>query len=224
MHIAICDDNVADRKQLERLLSRQGMGFVDSYGSAAALLANPRQYSLFFLDMNTEEDLSVKEIVDALFKEGVNVPIVLCCSKINYRVQNLPDNLLYLDKPIKSAELAELLEDARRILKKRPSALEIRCQEETAFLYEDEIIALEKSGNAVLLYATEGRSYTMQTSVENFYYDQCANRKCFFVLNRNIVINVNHMTRVSLTKVFMDNNLEYRHINQRSKLLCYLSK
>ena len=40
MHIAICDDNIADRKHLERLLSRESdkrMGtpnllYVDSYG------------------------------------------------------------------------------------------------------------------------------------------------------------------------------------------------
>ena len=49
MHIAICDDNVADRKQLERLLKREsdkrasstGIIYADSFGNASALLANP---------------------------------------------------------------------------------------------------------------------------------------------------------------------------------------
>lgn len=226
MHIAICDDNVADRKQLERLLSRLGMSFVDSYGSASALLSNPRQYGLFFIDMNTPEDLSAREIVEKLLHEGVNVPIVLCCSKINYRIQSLPDNLLYLDKPIKSSELADMIEDAKRLLKKLPTALEIRCQKETVFLYEEEIISFEKDGNQILVNATDNRTFRTQEggSLENFYYSQFENRTSFFVLNKTTVINTMHLKEVSFSKVVMDNGLVYHHFNKRSKLQCYLSK
>lgn len=49
MHIAICDDNVADRKQLERLLKRESDKqygirepfYIDSYGNAEALMRSP---------------------------------------------------------------------------------------------------------------------------------------------------------------------------------------
>ena len=59
MHIAICDDNIADRKQSERLLSREsdkrihttGNLYVDSYGNVEALLKSPQRYDLFFIDM-----------------------------------------------------------------------------------------------------------------------------------------------------------------------------
>ena len=52
MHIAICDDNVADRKQLERLLSREsdarmaqsGVFYTDSFGDT--MLGDPFLYSL----------------------------------------------------------------------------------------------------------------------------------------------------------------------------------
>ena len=52
LHIAICDDNIADRKQLERLLKREsdkraavsGIVYTDSFGNAVARLANPMQY------------------------------------------------------------------------------------------------------------------------------------------------------------------------------------
>ena len=45
MHIAICDDNIADRKQLERLLKREsdkrkaktGLLFADSFGNCRIL-------------------------------------------------------------------------------------------------------------------------------------------------------------------------------------------
>ena len=55
MHIAVCDDNVADRKQLERLLKREsdkraastGIIYTDSFGNSTALLSNPMQYDAF---------------------------------------------------------------------------------------------------------------------------------------------------------------------------------
>ena len=45
-YIAVCDDNMADRKQMERLLGREsdirlndtGVLYIDSYGSEDALL------------------------------------------------------------------------------------------------------------------------------------------------------------------------------------------
>ena len=54
MHIAICDDNIADRKQLERLLDREsdrrkdtsGVFFCDSYGNSEHLSRNPMPYEL----------------------------------------------------------------------------------------------------------------------------------------------------------------------------------
>lgn len=57
MHIALCDDNVADRKQFERLTKREsdrraardGILYVDSFGNAEALLHNPMQYDVFML-------------------------------------------------------------------------------------------------------------------------------------------------------------------------------
>ena len=59
MHIALCDDNVADRKQFERLVKREsdrraadeGILFADSFGNSESLLTNPMQYDVFYIDM-----------------------------------------------------------------------------------------------------------------------------------------------------------------------------
>ena len=58
MHIAICDDNIADRKQLERLLKREsdkragttGSFYTDSFGNCEILAINNMLYDLFFID------------------------------------------------------------------------------------------------------------------------------------------------------------------------------
>ena len=52
MHLAICDDHMADRKQMERLLGREsdrrlnttGVLYVDSFGSKESILTTPMIY------------------------------------------------------------------------------------------------------------------------------------------------------------------------------------
>ena len=114
MHIAVCDDNVADRKQLERLLGREsdkrkhdtGVFFTDSFGQSSVLARNPMPYDLFFIDL-TEDNPDGLSFALSLCKAGVSAPIVLCSSKTDYRaaaenLPNLPENLLYINRVAKS--------------------------------------------------------------------------------------------------------------------------
>ena len=89
MHIAVCDDNVADRKQMERLLTREGDKrrglvsglYVDSFGSSASLLYTPMDYDVYFLDFNSENTTGI-DIVKALIEGGKRSIFVLCCGKV----------------------------------------------------------------------------------------------------------------------------------------------
>ena len=88
MHIAICDDNIADRKHLERLLSRESdkrMGtpnllYVDSYGDREHFLFHPLMYDMIFMDMSESPALTA-EIVATITEMGFTAPIVLYSSK-----------------------------------------------------------------------------------------------------------------------------------------------
>ena len=59
MHLAVCDDNIADRKQTERLLGREsdrrinttGVLYVDSFGNRNAILCTPMIYDGLFMHM-----------------------------------------------------------------------------------------------------------------------------------------------------------------------------
>ena len=54
MHVAVCDDNVADRRHIERLLSRESdkragtpnILYIDSYGDKDHFLINPLKYNI----------------------------------------------------------------------------------------------------------------------------------------------------------------------------------
>lgn len=107
MHVAICDDNVADRKHLERLLSRESdkragtpnILYVDSYGEKMHFLANPLKYNLIFMDMSSEPGI-VEFILEHLDAMGYHAPLVLYSDKIDYTlIPNLPDYVVHAKKP-----------------------------------------------------------------------------------------------------------------------------
>ena len=135
MHIAICDDNIADRKHLERLLSRESdkrMGtpnllYVDSYGDREHFLFHPLMYDMIFMDMSESPALTA-EIVATITEMGFTAPIVLYSSKIDYtQLPDLPPNVIHQKKPYLPDPLPELLAlgDAmyRGILKRYPCIL-----------------------------------------------------------------------------------------------------
>ena len=107
MHVAICDDNVADRKHLERLLSRESdkrrdtpnILYVDSYGDKDHFLINPLKYNIIFMDMCYEKG-TVEYILDALVEMGYSAPLILYSSRIDYTtIPNLPDFVVHAKKP-----------------------------------------------------------------------------------------------------------------------------
>ena len=153
MHIAVCDDNFADRHQMERLLGRESdkegdssrMYYVDSYGSPETMLAHPKAYDLFFIDVCRTEGLSSLGIVTSLINKGATAPFVLCISNLNYRKMAFPENTLFLDKPIKVAELRAVIEEAKKLKQQAPDTIELRKITETIYAnVSDVIYAYEK--------------------------------------------------------------------------------
>lgn len=119
MHIAVLDDNIADRKQLERLLDREsdrriqttGNLYIDSYGSKGSLLFAPlKQYDFIMIDMKESVHESL-EIIKSLREKGVTIPICLMRNESEVEgIEGVPEDLFYIEKPIKVAELTSLMD------------------------------------------------------------------------------------------------------------------
>ena len=148
MHLAVCDDNIADRKQMERLLGREsdrrlnttGVLYVDSFGNRSAILSTPMIYDGLFMDM-VEDGCNAAEIARELRNAGNTLPIIFCCSKINYREEtDLPDNCFFMDKPIQPAELTEVVETLLTIKNSQEKRMEFRTDTEAFYLTEEEIM------------------------------------------------------------------------------------
>ena len=175
MHIAVCDDNVADRKQLERLLKREsdkralstGVIYTSSFGNASSMLATPMQYNAFYIDVCKTEGITGMDIVRELTAKGVNAPIVMCCSDTNYREYSFPSNVIFLDKPIKVTELGESIDHALSIMEKAEPLIELREDTETFYVTEPDILYAVENGRHVLVSLVDGRKIYVATTAMN---------------------------------------------------------
>lgn len=200
MHIAICDDNIADRKQSERLLSREsdkrihttGNLYVDSYGNVEALLKSPQRYDLFFIDM-TDLPPHGMEVAIQLREMGVTAPIVLLVSSINYRnYVNVPDLVYFIDKPVKVKELSDFLDTmAARFAEKVPT-IELRDETKAHYALPDQVIYAYPDSHIMRVKLTDGTTVNQLGTIN----DLCrilSKFDNFVILNKKYIINLDHV-------------------------------
>ena len=219
MYIAICDDNIADRKQMERLLKREADKYIkagdtlytDSFGNQEALLSHPMQYDAFFIDMCHTEGVTTNSIVRALFHKGVTAPIVLCCSEINYRVLNLPDNCFFLDKPIRVSELSASVDRALEIKHAAKAMIELRVENETRYVTEESIAYAVEAGRSLHIHFTDGSVVSILDNAVNFY-DGLDQFKSLVALSDKIVINLDQLAQTGLFSATMKDGAKF-HIS-----------
>jgi len=163
MHIAVLDEKIADRKHLERLLDREsdrripttGNLYTDTFGSVDALLVAPKQYDFFMIDVlsGISGCINVARRVRDL---GLTCPICIMRSSAEAEgITDLPDNLLWLEKPIIVAELTATID---KVLDFEQKALDSDTTDDTVTgedtvsssnsACSDNLTASELSGNA----------------------------------------------------------------------------
>jgi DNA-binding LytR/AlgR family response regulator len=210
MHIAICDDSVADRKQLERLLKKEsdrravdgGILYVDSYGNGSSLLANPMQYDVFYIDMCHTTGMSGLSIVTALKHLGVNAPIVMCCSEVDYREQNFPEGTLYLDKPIKTDQLAESIDHARYIKETAEPLIELREENGTIYVTEPDILYAVEDGRITTVTLTDGRKININSTAMTLF-DEIESHPVFVAPSVKTIINCRYIEKIDFRNAAM---------------------
>ena len=225
MHVAICDDNVADRRQLERLLKREsdrrsadtGIIYADAFGNVQSLLANPMQYDIFYIDVCNTAGLTGSGVVAMLTEKGIHAPIVMCCSKDDYKTQDFPENVIFLDKPIRTQELSASLEHALKIKAQAPDMIELREDKSTLYVTEEEIIYALENGRHVAVTLTGNRQFNANTTGENLFA-QIEKHPMFFSPNLKVIVNARYIQKLGLgcTTITMEDGSVFKvHRNCR---------
>lgn len=232
IYLAICDDNIADRKQSERLLEREkdkrlkenyDVLYIDSFGSEEALLKTPIKYDMFFVDM-TATGSNGMELAKALRKKGVTAPIVLCSSTIDYSAYvSAPNDIIFIEKPITAGQISHLIDVALDFTKSRIPLVEIRCQKDTSFVKHTDIVRARKTAKfRCEVTLADGTYLDMMDSID-ILYATCEPYGCFIKCGKDI-ININHIKAPVPYGFRLDNEdiVKYSPL-QRSKILSTLA-
>ncbi len=213
MHIAICDDNIADRKHLERLLQREsdrrkdttGILYIDSYGNVDALTKSPMIYDLFFIDMTQLPPYGMETAI--LLREiGVVAPIVMCTSKIHYEdYAKPPMDLFYIDKPFKQEELSEIIDKVETKKKKAAPTIEIRDDLNTYYIYEEDFIYAYPDGYRTKIVLRNGR-VIMQLGTLQELVPMLQPFDCFLLLGKKYVVNYSHIEKIERNYVLLSDH------------------
>ncbi|MCR4792551.1 MAG: hypothetical protein K5871_07360 [Lachnospiraceae bacterium] len=205
MHIALCDDNFGDRHQTERLLRRESdkqedsssMFIIDSYGSPETMLSHPRAYDLFIMDLCGGDENAALEVVKKLSENGATAPVVMCCSSIDYREMDFPENTMFIDKPIKVADLKEVLEKAQGIKDSAPDTIELRELLDTIYVNVSEVVYATEKGGDTMVTLMDGRTLKSIGQLWLFRRTLGTKHPQFIYANPHFLINSDHVEEVS---------------------------
>lgn len=210
MHIAVCDDNVADRKQTERLMKREADKWIadgdtfytESYGNAQALLGTPMAFDAFMIDICHTEGLTAKDIVNQIREKGVIAPMILVCSDVNYREQDFEEGTMFLDKPLQPAKIHEAMLKVKEYTLAKEPLIELRG-EETMYVKENEILYAEQSGYVSNVTLSDGRQIIARTNVGNLFDELREEHPSFVLVGNKVLLNVEHVTGVRFHRATM---------------------
>ena len=213
MYIAIVADNIADRKQTERLLGRAndvlanetGTLYIDSYGDAQSLMRAPMKYELFFLDIYGAEDHG-RSVIDALKSANVPGKIALVLPEdIPFSYQNAIEGLLTIQKPLIATTLHQLIKDAHKEqIQTVVPKVEIRSENETYYVPLEQIIYAQEINHFVYVHLDNGSTLTILGEIRDFYR-WVNNHKEFVHIKKDTVLNLNHVISSSKKEYHMSN-------------------
>lgn len=213
MYIAVLADNIADRKQTERLLGRAhdvlvadtGTLYIDSYGDAHSLLRAPMKYELFLIDMYNTEDHG-KSIIEELRKRNVPGKIaIIHPENIPFSYQDAIDGMYTLQKPILSAPLHQLIKDAHKEQQQAViPKIEIRSENETYYVPLEQILYAQEIDHFVYVHLDNGSVLSMLGELRDFYR-WVSNHKEFVQIKKDMVINLNHVISSSKKEYQLSN-------------------
>ena len=223
MHVALCDDNTADRKQSERLLQKESLNripvsgplYVDSFGSAQSLLHNPMQYDVFFLDICHSSENAV-QIAQKLIGLGVKATFVFCCSDMDYRCMDLSfmpqTQFFFLEKPIHRADLTDAIDYVLQCLAKKEHTIELRTQKDTLYVVEADIMYAKEKGHNLLVTLSSGNEVLIPSTAANFF-DQIQHYPCFLCPTAKTLVNARYIKKATFHKLVMEDGQSFRTVS-----------
>lgn len=214
LYIAVCDDNAADRKQIERLLDRENnlqksKGnplYFDSFGSKDSLMKTPNRYNLFLITASADSELNGIAVANEIKQMGIDTLIVLMCSS-GRSEDHTGSGFILKDKPITASDISELVGLAQAHILNKTPLIEIRCNDTTVFAKPEEFICsiAAKKSFGLEIYLTEGRKYVATDTLDQFSLWMDPFKE--IVRCGNSYVNLSHITSCSSFHITLSNGI-----------------
>ena len=154
MYIAIVADNVADRKQAERLLGRAntalaptlGTLYISAYGDESSFLHECMKFDLFLLDFDHDTDHSLRIVRQLQEMNAPGIAAICKDAETPFSYETAIAGVYTIDKPILTAPLHKLITDAHQEAEQRRRAanlIELRGEKDTHYIPKDDIVYIE---------------------------------------------------------------------------------
>lgn len=215
MHIAICDDNVADRKQLERLMGREADKwiangdalYIFTYGSAESIMADQMQFDAIILDITESDKYTTLSLVDRLRALG-KTSVMVISSKEDIDAENRED-IDFLPKPVSPSLLHDVITRVRKRMDTYVKKIELRGQYETLYVMDKEIMHARQMGEITRVKLSNGRSIDVSGTAEKMYGFISVSHDMFFMPNKKGLINLDYMVNSNPFSVKMSDGEKY---------------
>lgn len=218
MHVAICDDNIAERKQMERLLGRLSDKiaaqseplYIDSFGNPEAMLAAQLHYPVYFIDLvHSQLDgqpINGYEMGKKLLDSGIETTICLCCGEIDYRQSGLLPHMFCIDKPISPSALEEAVANAAKENADRTPTITLRSVTNgTSYVKMKDIVyfRMDKDGHTVL-HLTDGSTMVSADNICNLFLYLSPKYPNLYALSTKLMINSEHLRKAAIMSISFD--------------------
>ena len=208
IHIAICDDERAEIKNIASLVNQWAeIGDVDinlsSFESAESFLFNyedNKAVDIILLDIQMKAMDGV-ELARKLRAEDKNVQIIFITGYMEYVTDGYDvEALHYLLKPVIREKFFTVLNRAVEKIKRNEQMLTLNLHSQTIRLPLREIIYLEVQRNYVTIHAKEKYIYKTALSELEKELDES-----FFRTGRSFIVNLKHIRKITKTEIILSN-------------------
>ncbi|NCB33282.1 MAG: response regulator transcription factor [Erysipelotrichia bacterium] len=215
MSIAIVDDEEQFRLNLEACLDnyldhQSIQADIDCFRDAESFLTafEPKKYSIIFMDIYMGRMNGV-DAAKKIRETDESCILIFCTTSVDH----MPDAFAchafdYMVKPADQQRVDKIMDDAIRTIPQQQKYLSVNSDGRTFSIFYSDLISITSSGHYLSLMQRNERTIVTRLTMPELL-EKLENDSRFLIINRGILVNMDHVTSMSGSNCQMDNGISY---------------
>ncbi len=189
LQIAVCEDNIEEQQKLLSLIENSGIPSETTFFNSGEKLLREykvRKFDLIFMDIYMN-GMSGVEAVTAIRKIDENVPVAFTTTSTDYTLESYRlEALKYIEKPVKSKAVHELLELAQ-LKKENTPRLMLKIKGKDISVPFERILYAEQKAHTLFLFLEGGEVLQANEKLDNI--EKQFEERNFFRCHKSYLVN-----------------------------------